>query len=100
MTDLALLKAAVDTLESQTRAARKRYHEALIEASGIKVDDVIEARFYSNEDFQPVIVRTVRVKYDKVAVTVSVKTKAGWSKAVRDARLLRLTDGQEVSGGW
>ncbi len=97
MADLALLKAAVETLESQTRAARKRYHAALIEDFGLKEGDEIEAQFYGNEPFQPVIVRSVAVKFDRIIVNVSVKTKAGWSKAIRDASTLRF-NGKEVAG--
>ena len=94
MADLALLKAEVDAADTRARLARQRYNNALIEASGIKVDDVIEARFYSNGEFEPVIVRGVKVSHGTVRATVSVKTKAGWSKAIRDASLIRV-NGEE-----
>lgn len=94
MADLAALKARAEALEGDARKARAEYNAAVIEASGLKVDDVIEVRFFSNEDWQPAIVRKLYVRYGKVNVDVSVKTKAGWSKAVREARTYR-TNGEE-----
>ncbi len=97
MADLVALKTTLRDLERQTREARDAYYVALIEDFGLKEGDEIEAQFYGNEPFQPVIVRSVAVKFDRVTVNVSVKTKAGWSKAIRDASTLRF-NGKEVAG--
>lgn len=97
MADLVALKARLRDLERQVAEARADYSAALIEASGIKVGDEVEARFWSNEDFQPVIVRNVTVRYDNIRVTASTRNKGGeYSKAWRETDAIRKADGTEV----
>lgn len=94
MASLALLKAAAVIADTEARLAYKRYHAALIEAFGIKVDDVIDFKTYPDDDWAPAIVRDVRVKHGKVEVMVAPKTKAGWHKSTRIPRIIRV-NGEE-----
>ena len=90
MADLVALKAHLRDLERQVGEARETYNAALIEASGIRVGDEIEAKFWSNEDFQPVIVRAVTVRYDNIRVAASSRNKGGeYSRAVRETDAIR-----------
>lgn len=94
--NIAALKARYEALSAETQAALKAWHEAMIEASGLKVDQVLDVKFYGTEPFQPAIVRRVYVRYGGVRIDVAQKTKTGWHKTTREARQWKI-DGRVVT---
>lgn len=90
MADIPALKAEVKRLREELQDAEDELREALIDATGFRVGEVVEARMgYSRawREWQPAIIRAIYTKgySDDCRFVVSfAKKDGGWRKNTHD----------------